>query len=341
MVCRIHLRLAAVIAMGAILLCTARPARAADDEKPAGPGVDAGANAGAGADAGANVGADADAGAKEVRTGSFQIKIPQRRKDSDIPTLTARLGWGTMEEVKKAGESEYDLAKESFEMYVPPEYTGKEPYGLLVWVNPGPGGGVRREWIDVLNKHKLIWVGANNSGNDRAGWIRLGLALDAAHYVPTTYNIDPERILVSGASGGGRCASMLDIAYPEVFTGGGIYLIGCNFYRIVELVAPSAGMPGTYYRRNFNKPKPKLWDLATKSRSHVFLTGDTDPNREQTEAYYNAAKRDGFKHITYIQVPGMGHQSPNAEWFEKALVALEKGTQAAAGGAVARGGKGA
>src|SRR5215217_2526442 len=165
MVCRVHLRLAAVIATGAMLLWAARPARAADD-KPADP--------------------PADGGAKEVRTGSFQIKIPQRCKDSDIPTLIARLGWGTMEDVKKAGESEYDLAKESFEMYVPGDYTGKEPYGLLVWVNPGPGGGVRREWIDVLDKHKLIWVGANRSGNDRAGWIRLGMALDAAHYVPTT-----------------------------------------------------------------------------------------------------------------------------------------------------------
>ena len=50
--------------------------------------------------------ADGDA---EVKTGSFQVKIPERCKDSVIPTLIARLGWGTMEEVKKAGEADYDL----------------------------------------------------------------------------------------------------------------------------------------------------------------------------------------------------------------------------------------
>src|SRR2546423_5191062 len=127
------------------------------------------------------------ADAREVKTGSFPIKIPERCKERVIPTLIARLGWGTMEEVKKAGEADYNLSDETFEVYVPADYTGKEPYGLLVWVNPGSQGSVYKQWTDVLDKHKLIWVGANKSGNDRAGWIRLGLALDAARYVPTTY----------------------------------------------------------------------------------------------------------------------------------------------------------
>ena len=273
---------------------------------------------------------------KEFKTGSFQIKVPTRCKDSAIPALIARLGWGTMDDVKKAGgDQDYNLSDEAFEVYVPPAYDGKEPYGLLVWVNPGPSGRVHEQWRKVLDKHKLIWVGANNSGNNRTGWVRLGMALDAAQYMPTAYTIDTDRVMTSGVSGGGRCASMLDIAYPEVFTGGGIYIVGCNFYRIVELTAATNTQPGTYYRRNFNKPKGKFWDLAARGRSHVFLTGDTDANREQTEAYYKAAKKEGFKHITYIQVPGMGHQPPDAEWFEKALVALEQGRQAAAGAAVA------
>ena len=277
-------------------------------------------------------GASAADEAKQIKTGSFQIKIPTRCKDSAIPTLIARHGWGTMDDVKKAGgDTDYDLAKETFEVYVPPQYDGSDAYGLLVWVNPGPSGKVYEQWTKVLDKHKLIWVGANNSGNNRTGWVRLGMALDAAQYMPTAYKIDTDRVMTSGVSGGGRCASMLDIAYPEVFTGGGIYIVGCNFYRIVELTAATNTQPGTYYRRNFNKPKGKLWDLATKGRSHVFLTGDTDGNREQTEAYFKAAKKDGFKHVTYIQVPGMGHQPPDAEWFEKALVALEQGRQAASG----------
>src|SRR5512133_1877940 len=100
-------RLAAVVAIVASLVVPSWPARAADD-KPA------------------------DGGAKEVKTGSFQIMIPQRCKESVIPTLIARMGWGTMEEVKKAGEADYNLSDETFEVYVPADYTGTEPYGLLV-----------------------------------------------------------------------------------------------------------------------------------------------------------------------------------------------------------------
>jgi hypothetical protein len=51
--------------------------------------------------------------------------------------------------------------------------------------------------------------------------------------------------------------------------------------------------------------------------------------------YYNGFKRDGFEHITYFQVPGMGHQAPDAEWFEKGLAALDEpiATAPVAGGA--------
>jgi hypothetical protein len=36
--------------------------------------------------------------------------------------------------------NDYNLPDESFELYVPPDYTGDKPFGLLVFVNPHPGG---------------------------------------------------------------------------------------------------------------------------------------------------------------------------------------------------------
>jgi hypothetical protein len=268
----------------------------------------------------------------KVRTGSFQIKIAERCKDSAIPLLVARFGFAPIDPAKDPDvEKDYDLANESFEVYVPPDYTGKEPYGLIVWVNAGPTGNVHAPWVGVLNKHKLIWIGANNSGNNRNGRIRMALAVDAAHYMPTAYNIDKDRVYVSGGSGGGRCSSMLGIAYPEYFTGGSYPIIGCNFYRRITVAAATATKGTEFYEASFKRPPAKLWDLVTKERRHVYLTGDNDPNRLQTELNYKAAKKDGFKHITYIQVPGMGHQSPDAEWFEKGIVALDEGRQAIAG----------
>ena len=277
--------------------------------------------------------ADSGAGAKP-RTGSFQIKIAKRCKDSAIPVVVSRLGFAPLDPVKDAAvEKDYDLANETFEVYVPPAYNGKEPYGLIVWVNAGPTGRVHQPWVDVLNKHKLIWVGANNSGNNRTGRIRLGLAVDAANYMPTAYNIDKDRVYVSGPSGGGRCSSMLGVAYPDYFTGGSYPIIGCDFYRpILVSGGGNTGKPAEYYPPGFKRPSGRLWDLVTKQRSHVYLTGDNDPNRLQAELNYKAAMKDGYKHITYIQVPGMGHQPPDAEWFEKGIVALEEGGQAIAHG---------
>ena len=267
---------------------------------------------------------DKNAAADAPRTGAFQLTIPQRSKDSAVAAVISRLGWGTIDVVKNSGaEQDYDLAKETFEVYVPPGYTGKEPYGLLVWVNPGPDGKVHGRWTEVLDKHKLIWIGANKSGNDRAAWVRLGLAIDAAEYMPTAYNIDADRVYVSGASGGGKCSSMLGIAWPDVFTGGSYPMLGCNFYRRVLVSAGGAGKGAEYYRQNFKRPPGRLWDVVTKERRHVFLTGDNDFNRQPSELTFREAKKDGFKHITYLQVPGMGHQPPDAEWFEKGIVALD------------------
>ena len=340
-----------VLLLGCVLaLCLTPPARAADPEPPGrerepAREPEAGAAAGAASESSPGAAPDptTDAAASPApggkpRTGSFQIKVPTRCKDSAIPLLVSRFGFAPLDPVKDANvEKDYDLANESFEVHVPPGYTGKEPYGLIVWVNAGPTGNVHQPWVGVLDEHKLIWVGANNSGNSRNGRIRLGLALDAASYMPTAFNVDRGRVYVSGNSGGGRCSSMLGIAYPDYFTGGSYTIIGCNFYRRVVVSAASGSKGAEFYEASFKKPAERLWDLAAKERRHVFLTGENDANRLQTELNYKAAKKDGFKHVTYIEVPGMGHQAPDAEWFEKGIVALDEGRQAIAGAAAGGG----
>src|SRR5688500_18279321 len=161
----LHIR---VVLMLAVVLAGTRVARAADNESKA-------------------------------RTGPFQIKI-ERCKESAIPAVVSRLGWGGTEAIKNSGdEQDYDLANETFEVYVPATYTGDEPYGLFVFVHPGDDGKPLQHWVEVLDKHKLIWIGANRSGNKRAGWVRLGLALDAAKHMTSAYRIDPDRVYVSGA----------------------------------------------------------------------------------------------------------------------------------------------
>ena len=273
-------------------------------------------------------------GARAKKTGSFQVRIPERSRSSAILGITARMGWGGKAEVEAAakkdgGEVDYNLSDETFDVFVPESYTGKEPYGLIVWISPGRGGAPRAEWLDVLRKHKLIWVGNTNTGNDRTKWVRLGLAIDAADHMQKAYTIDPARVYASGVSGGGRCASLLAIGFPDVFTGGGYPIIGTNYFRIVEVGPGKDGRP-EFYRRYFDRPSAKLMALASKERRFVLLTGDSDGNRQQTQLYAEAMKKDGFRYVTYLQVPGMGHQAPDAEWFEKGIVALDEAKDAVA-----------
>lgn len=255
------------------------------------------------------------------RAPAQKVTFTERSPLSAIPALSQRIGWSmkAIEQMGREGkDTDYHLKNESFLLHVPDQYDGKEPWGLFVWVNAGGSGQFPSSWLEVLAKHKLIAVGANNSGNNRAPWVRLGLALDAVHNLSRQYKIDPHRVFIAGGSGGGRCASMLGVAFPDVFEGG-FYLIGCNYYR---KMGPDGGRGG-YWGPGYVKPAPKLFALATRRSRHVLLTGDRDGNREQTHVYYGGFVQDGFRHVTYIEIEDFGHQLPGNEWFEKGLTLLE------------------
>src|SRR5437762_3609794 len=62
---------------------------------------------------------------------------------------------------------EIELGQESFQAYVPQHYRPEDPCGLLVWISSGPSGFIPvKKWVEVLDKHHLIWIGANKSGNE-------------------------------------------------------------------------------------------------------------------------------------------------------------------------------
>jgi hypothetical protein len=269
--------------------------------------------------------ADSRSDEAPARTASATLTFTQRSEQSTNAFIASRMGWPLAAEA--AAKVDYNLPDESFEVYVPADYNGEKPYGLLVFVNPHPSGRPPQNYVPLLDKYHLIYVGPNKVGNDRFVRLRMGLAIDAVENMRKRYKIDPQRIYVSGISGGGRVASMLGVGFADVFRGG-FYIIGCDFYKEEKSTEKNG-----YYRRSYNVPPAKVFNLARKASKHVFLTGDNDGNRDQTQLYYNGFKRDGFEHVTYFQVPGMGHQAPDAEWFEKGLAALDEPVTAAAPGA--------
>jgi predicted esterase len=242
------------------------------------------------------------------RTGEFNARLPVRSPESDARRWTERFqfpgdlqGW------------DYDLATESFSLYVPPAYDPEgEPYGVVVWVSAFDDGAIPAELRPVFDERRLIWIGPHNAGNRRHLFPRAGLVLDAALNVERSYSVDPDRIFVSGLSGGGRMAAMHAVVYPEVFAGG-FPIIGVTTYLNV---APESN-PGQLVPQ-FARPSSDMLDRA-KRQPLVIMTGSGDFNREECRATAAAYEQDGFTALHLLDIDGMGHEMPSVEDFGRGL----------------------
>ena len=254
------------------------------------------------------------------RVGAFRTAFSERNPLSSMDTYRERfnLSRETIVQTDPA-EGDYNLAAESFEVFVPETYEPSSPAGLFVWISPANSGELGRpDNKQVLADEKLIWIGANNSGNDRWHWYRAGLALDAAHNMQKLYNIDPDRIFIAGYSGGGRVASSIAMLYPEVYSGGAFFY-GSNYFREVEV----PDQPGAFWRPAFPAPSKKSLDNLRKNHRFVLITGEHDFNRDETEANSREYKRDRFRNVTYIEIPGADHgYGVRGEWLKRVAEAL-------------------
>jgi hypothetical protein len=113
-----------------------------------------------------------------------------------------------------------------WEVYLP-DNDATEPPGVHVFVSPTRNGRILGQWRGIMDQQNLIFIGANNSGNQIPVTRRMVMALMALKVLELNFPVDSSRISVSGFSGGGRVASMLAGQYPEVFSGA-VYICGVN-----------------------------------------------------------------------------------------------------------------
>lgn len=250
------------------------------------------------------------------KKGRFTAVFNEYSPLSNISAISSRM----MVYVERSSPHEkrqYDIEHESFEVYVPDCYDSNAPFGLLVWISASPSGGLEHYQgsKELMAKHKLIWVGANNSGNKTGSYHRrVPLALDAAYNMQKLYNIDSNRVYVAGISGGGRVASITAFHHSDVYSGG-IFIIGADYWETMRV----PGQRNLVWRAACMRPQPRFLLRAKKFGRYVLLTGDNDINRTQMHTYYERGYRKWLKNVLYIQVLGMGHEMPPAEEFDKAL----------------------
>ena len=124
------------------------------------------------------------------KTGAFNLTFTKRSDLSTNIELCKRMGWDLAAEA--AAKVDYVLSEESFEVYIPADYTGDKPYGLFVFCSPSPSGRPMGHILKSLDEHHLIYVGPNKAGNDRvnrhsrSGNENAGLAGGPKSGIPTS-----------------------------------------------------------------------------------------------------------------------------------------------------------
>jgi dienelactone hydrolase len=210
----------------------------------------------------------------------------------------------------------YDVTKEKFRLVVPKSYAHAAKWGLFIYINADDSANLPAGYEAILEKRKLLAVAPYKSGNGRNIFDRFRLAVDAAFNLEKRFNIDPARIYVSGFSGGGRVASMLAVAYADLFAGA-IPFCGVNFYTEI----PSG--PGKHWPIGYIPVNEALAIAKSKGR-YVLVTGEKDFNLANTRAVFeHGFKKEGFKSAKLLEVPGLSHAPPAADWFEKGLEFLD------------------
>ena len=109
-----------------------------------------------------------------------------------------------------------DLTSWKYDVYVPVDYDGTKPYGLVVYTSSNSSGVILSQ---AATQRNLIWIAPRNVGNSQSVDVRLGASLLAFYRAMEMFNIDPRRVYSSGLSGGARTASALAFYHSELIHG--------------------------------------------------------------------------------------------------------------------------
>lgn len=172
--------------------------------------------------------------------------------------------------------------------------------GVLVFVKPIDAGELPDGWGPVLDDANLIWVAANGYGNERPRAQRVLAAMAAANLIESLQAIDKRRVYIAGMSGGGRIASQIATRFPRRFDGA-LYIVGADFWT--------------------SSDEKYLAGIA--ANRYVFVTGVRDFNRRDMKRVFSKYQAAGVKNALLMDLPGFGHEYPNAEQLAKAIEFLD------------------
>lgn len=233
-----------------------------------------------------------------------------------------------------------DLDAFTYDIWIPADYDGSEPYGLIAWINSGNnGGGPNGSWQAELAAQNLIFIAPDGAGNPITVDIRMGRAYLGTLRAMELLNIDETRVFAMGASGGGRTANHLTYQYPQVYAGV-MAFCGANYPREVpETYAsdePNYESWGDFYLPD-RPDGTSVIDYLRPFENRFALMTEFGDFREghMMNIYHHGLEADGFI-ARFIETAG-GHCATNAEhiydglgfvqhpWFEVVGDAFDDG----------------
>ena len=191
-----------------------------------------------------------------------------------------------------------------------------ELHGLFVFISPRDQGSIPEDWQETLEQHRLIWMGPNEAGNRVSTLWRVAVALESVDLATQRYAIDPDRVYISGHSGGARVASTVAFFHPDRFTGG-VYFAGVNWYE------PAPLREGRFLPASIGKPPPSVLEIVRDRSRHAIVHGTDDTVATYVPSLWDVIKEGDFRTFEYLPVEGHGHSLPDAHWLDRGLAVLD------------------
>jgi predicted esterase len=207
----------------------------------------------------------------------------------------------------RAAAHTVDLKQERFDLFIPKNRPSRG-YGLIVFVSPIERWPLTYDWKKVLDETGIIYVSALHAGNDQNVYKRrIPLALHALENVKARYPVDPERVMISGFSGGSRTAIRIAAGYPDLFTG--------------ALLIGGAKVMG---EEDFAPPPAELMQRLQRSMRVVYSTGRHDmPNQRLDRRSIDALKTRCVAGVFKFSERNISHEVPNYKTMKRVLRRLE------------------
>lgn len=195
----------------------------------------------------------------------------------------------------------YDSAKQRYQLYVPAVKAKPDRWPLVVFISPGEKPAGLSSWKVVCDREGVLFCSPFAAGNTVPAGQRTRIVLDMLDDVRRKFNIDPDQTYITGFSGGGRMACSIGFALPECFGG----------------IAPVCG----------TNPLPRSAFLRHRAEERLtlaFVTGETDFNRKENEAFMYPWMEEVHIRTKLWVVPKLGHQIPDEKVMAEVYTYLKE-----------------